>query len=158
MFLAWRELSAALTTLVRAATLAPHEPLTFRLLGEVLFRRGDPVRAARVLDRAMAGGMTDADTRSWHAAARAYSSEPEPATRMPSAAPPPFAEALLAVSERPPALTEAERAQTWSALQAIAGPGQSGYPPPYSWRPPAPEPPEAPGEMVDPKSFHDDVG
>ena len=110
MFLAWRELSAALTTLVRCATLAPRDPLTFRLLGEVLFRRGDVTRAARVFARAIAAGANDADTRAWSEAARSYlvdsSEAPRPAPR-PAAGPlpPPPAGARIAArsgSSRPP--------------------------------------------------------
>ena len=76
MFLAWRDLRAALTTLVRAATLSKREPITYRLLGEVLLRRGDGRRAVWVLERAVNLGMTDDDTFQWLDAARAYLDEP----------------------------------------------------------------------------------
>lgn len=76
MFLAWRDLTAALTTLVRAATLSKREPITYRLLGEVLLRRGDGRRALWVLERAVNLGMTDDDTRQWLEAARTYLDEP----------------------------------------------------------------------------------
>jgi hypothetical protein len=110
MFLAWRELSGALTTLVRAATLAPRDPLVFRLLGEVLFRRGDVTRAARVFDRAIAAGATDADTRAWADAAHAYltdaaDGEAPRLARRPGTVPPPAAIARLAArgdGSRPP--------------------------------------------------------
>jgi hypothetical protein len=134
MFLAWRELSAALTTLVRAASLAPHEPLPFRLLGEVLFRRGDAQRAARVFERAMAGGMTDADTRAWADAARAYAAQPGGEAARPSAPPPPYADVLLA-----------------NAPRSTSRPA-----PPMSMRAPAPDNDDEP--MVDPASFQEDVG
>lgn len=111
MFLAWRELSAALTTLVRAASMSPGEPIIFRLLGEVLFRRGDAERAKRVLERAIAAGIDDADTRAWYDAANAYCGQGSACTLgAPTAGlpppPPPYAQALTVgatgYSSRPP--------------------------------------------------------
>jgi tetratricopeptide (TPR) repeat protein len=53
-WLAEGELERAQASLVVAARGAATDPLTFRALGEVLLRRGDPVRALKVLERAAA--------------------------------------------------------------------------------------------------------
>lgn len=62
----------AQTLLVTAGRVAPREPLVYRLLGEVLLRRGDADRAEKVLERAMQLGATDAATRLWLDRARVY--------------------------------------------------------------------------------------
>jgi len=73
--LAAGELSRSLSIFVLAAHLAPSEPLVYRLLGEVLHLRGDVVRASRMLDRAIAGGMTDPETLAWYERARIASDD-----------------------------------------------------------------------------------
>ena len=81
MFLAWKDLSRSLTTLVRAATISPRDGATYRLLGEVLFRRGDGRRAVWVLERAITLGHDDADTRDWLDVARAYNDDSIPRSK-----------------------------------------------------------------------------
>ncbi len=55
-----------------AAKVAPDDPRPFRLLGEVMLRRGDADRATRALERAVDGGAEDAQTIAWLERARAY--------------------------------------------------------------------------------------
>lgn len=64
-------LPEAQTTLVQAGRLDPKDPRPFRLLGEVLLRRGDAVRAEKVLLRAHELGLADPETERWLSRARA---------------------------------------------------------------------------------------
>src|SRR5262249_28743838 len=65
MFLAAQRLGDAQTALVAAGKAAPRDPAVYRWLGEVLLRRGDADRAAKVLERALQLGASDAETRMW---------------------------------------------------------------------------------------------
>jgi tetratricopeptide (TPR) repeat protein len=58
-------LSDAQGALVSAGRVMPKDPGVFRLLGEVLLRRGDAERAEKVLLRAQQLGANDADTTMW---------------------------------------------------------------------------------------------
>jgi Flp pilus assembly protein TadD len=62
MYLGCGLLTEAQTALVGAGKLDGQDPRSFRLLGETLLRRGDAVRAERVLNRARSLGATDAGT------------------------------------------------------------------------------------------------
>src|SRR5260370_24052268 len=59
MYIDTHRLSEAQSVLVHAGKVAPREPLVYRLLGEVLLRRGDAERAERVLERLVQIGTTD---------------------------------------------------------------------------------------------------
>lgn len=72
MYLGAGALHEAQTALMQAGTIAPEAPVAFRLLGEVLLRRGDAVRAERVLSRAVELGARDAESRSLHERAAFY--------------------------------------------------------------------------------------
>ncbi len=72
MYLGSGALHEAQTALMQAGTIAPAAPLAFRLLGEVLLRRGDAVRAERVLSRALELGARDAESRNLHDRAAFY--------------------------------------------------------------------------------------
>lgn len=56
----------AQAALVTAGKADSNSPQPFRYLGEVLLRRGDAIRAEKVLARAMQLGLADAETRHWH--------------------------------------------------------------------------------------------
>lgn len=59
-------LPEAQAALVIAGKADANSPQPFRFLGEVLLRRGDAIRAEKVLARAMQLGLSDAETRHWH--------------------------------------------------------------------------------------------
>ncbi len=65
MYLSAHRFSEAQSLLVAAGKVAPREPSVYRVLGEVLLRRGDADRAEKVLERAMSFGSGDSDTRLW---------------------------------------------------------------------------------------------
>jgi tetratricopeptide (TPR) repeat protein len=65
-------LPEAQAALVAAGKVDPTSPKPFRFLGEVLLRRGDAIRAEKVLARAMQLGMDDAECRHWHDRASFY--------------------------------------------------------------------------------------
>ncbi len=56
--------------LIAAGRLAPRDGDVYRLLGEVLLRRGDAERAEKVLERAMQFGSKDGDAGTWLERAR----------------------------------------------------------------------------------------
>jgi tetratricopeptide (TPR) repeat protein len=72
MYVAGSRLGDAQGLLVTAGKMAPRDPEAFRWLGEVLLRRGDAERAAKVLDQALALGRTDPDTTWWSNMATGY--------------------------------------------------------------------------------------
>lgn len=72
MMLAAREVVPAQAIAVQAAKSAPDDPRAYRLLGEVLLRRGDAERAAKALEKATTGGLTDPETLTWVERARTY--------------------------------------------------------------------------------------
>ncbi|HEY3500879.1 MAG TPA: hypothetical protein VGK73_39575 [Polyangiaceae bacterium] len=59
-------LPEAQAALVIAGKVDPSSPKAFRFLGEVLLRRGDAIRAEKVLARSMQLGQDDAECRHWH--------------------------------------------------------------------------------------------
>ncbi|MDB4994214.1 MAG: repeat protein [Myxococcaceae bacterium] len=65
MYLSAHRFSEAQSLLVAAGKVAPREASVYRVLGEVLLRRGDADRAEKVLERAMSFGSGDSDTRLW---------------------------------------------------------------------------------------------
>jgi len=72
MYLDSFRLGDAQGLLVSAGKMAPKNPEVYRWLGEVLLRRGDAARAAKVLERAVVLGKTDDDTRFWRTQAAAH--------------------------------------------------------------------------------------
>jgi predicted Zn-dependent protease len=72
MYLMTQRLGEAQSVLVAAGRVAPREKDVYRLLGEVLLRRGDADRAEKVFERAVAFGATDDDTKLWLERARVY--------------------------------------------------------------------------------------
>ncbi len=62
----------AQAALVTAGKARPDDGRPFRFLGEVLLRRGDAVRAEKVLGRAIQLGQRDAETALWHDRAVVY--------------------------------------------------------------------------------------
>jgi predicted Zn-dependent protease len=65
-------LSDAQALLVSAGRLAPGDPAVFKLLGEVLLRRGDAERAEKVLTRAKLLGAKDPETAMWLERAKVF--------------------------------------------------------------------------------------
>ena len=63
-------LDDAQQVLIAAGRLAPRDGDVYRLLGEVLLRRGDAERAEKVLERAMQFGSKDGDAGTWLERAR----------------------------------------------------------------------------------------
>jgi tetratricopeptide (TPR) repeat protein len=72
MYVAASRLGEAQGLLVSAGKMAPRDPEAFRWLGEVLLRRGDAERAAKVLEQAMALGRGDGETYWWSNMASSY--------------------------------------------------------------------------------------
>ena len=72
MYVAASRLGEAQGLLVSAGKMAPRDPEAFRWLGEVLLRRGDAERAAKVLEQAMALGRSDGETYWWSNQANSY--------------------------------------------------------------------------------------
>jgi predicted Zn-dependent protease len=73
MYLEAEMLQEAQTTLVAAGKADARDPRAFRFLGEVLLRRGDAMRADKVLARALQLGGTSDDVELWHERAVLYS-------------------------------------------------------------------------------------
>jgi len=73
MYLEAQMLQEAQTTLVAAGKADARDPRAFRFLGEVLLRRGDALRADKVLARALQLGAADDDVELWHERAVLYS-------------------------------------------------------------------------------------
>lgn len=72
MFLDASLLPEAQASLVAAGKADAANPRPYRYLGEVLLRRGDALRAEKVLTRAMQLGLNDAETAHWHDRASFY--------------------------------------------------------------------------------------
>lgn len=73
MYLEAEMLQEAQTALVAAGKADARDPRAFRFLGEVLLRRGDALRADKVLQRAVQLGATSDDVELWHERAVLYS-------------------------------------------------------------------------------------
>jgi len=73
MYLEAEMLQEAQTTLVAAGKADARDPHAFRFLGEVLLRRGDALRADKVLARALQLGGTSDEVELWHERAVLYS-------------------------------------------------------------------------------------
>ncbi|HEX2874205.1 MAG TPA: hypothetical protein VHP33_23285 [Polyangiaceae bacterium] len=73
MYLEAEMLQEAQTALVAAGKADARDPRAFRFLGEVLLRRGDALRADKVLQRAVQLGGTTDDVELWHERAVLYS-------------------------------------------------------------------------------------
>jgi tetratricopeptide (TPR) repeat protein len=74
MYMAAQRLGDAQTALVSAGKAAKTDPHVYRLLGEVLLRRGDAERAVKVLERAIQFGATDPETRLWSERSKVFKS------------------------------------------------------------------------------------
>ena len=72
MYLDASLLAEAQASLVAAGKADAASPKPYRFLGEVLLRRGDAMRAEKVLARAMQLGLSDAETTHWHDRATFY--------------------------------------------------------------------------------------
>ena len=72
MYMSAQRLSEAQATLVAAGKLAPRDAAVYRVLGEVLLRRGDADRAEKVLERAVHFGAKDPETNLWLDRARVF--------------------------------------------------------------------------------------
>lgn len=73
MYLEGNMLQEAQTSLVTAGKADARDPRAFRFLGEVLLRRGDALRADKVLARALQLGATGDDVELWQERAQLYS-------------------------------------------------------------------------------------
>lgn len=73
MYLEAEMLQEAQTTLVAAGKADARDPRAFRFLGEVLLRRGDALRADKVLARALQLGSANDEVELWHERAVLYS-------------------------------------------------------------------------------------
>jgi hypothetical protein len=74
MYMAAQRMGDAQTVLVSAGKVAPRDAQVYRLLGEVLLRRGDAERSIRVFERAIHFGATDGETRLWSERANVFKS------------------------------------------------------------------------------------
>jgi tetratricopeptide (TPR) repeat protein len=74
MYLMTQRLADAQSVLVAAGKISPKEGSIYRILGEVLLRRGDAERAEKVLERALQFGVDNDDARMWLERARVYKS------------------------------------------------------------------------------------
>ena len=72
MFLETDMLAEAQSALVGSGKANPRDARPYRFLGEVLLRRGDAIRAEKVLTRAMKLDASDTDVRLWHDRAVVY--------------------------------------------------------------------------------------
>jgi tetratricopeptide (TPR) repeat protein len=72
MYLDASMLQEAQASLVTAGKADAGSPKPYRYLGEVLLRRGDAIRAEKVLARSMQLGLNDAETAHWHDRATFY--------------------------------------------------------------------------------------
>ncbi len=65
MYMRSNKLAEAQSVLVAAGKIAPRDGQVYRVLGEVLLRRGDADRAEKVLERALQFGVADDATKTW---------------------------------------------------------------------------------------------
>ncbi len=65
MYMRSNKHAEAQSVLVAAGKIAPRDGLVYRVLGEVLLRRGDADRAEKVFERAMQFGQNDEETKTW---------------------------------------------------------------------------------------------
>lgn len=72
MYMNTHKLAEAQSVLVAAGKIAPRDGMVYRVLGEVLLRRGDAERSEKVFERALQFGMADGDTKMWLERARVY--------------------------------------------------------------------------------------
>ena len=72
MYVRTNKLAEAQSVLVAAGKIAPRDPMVYRVLGEVLLRRGDAERAEKVLERAIQFGAQDEITKTWIERARVF--------------------------------------------------------------------------------------
>ncbi len=74
MYMRSHKLAEAQSVLVAAGKIAPRDGLVYRVLGEVLIRRGDAERAEKVLERAVQFGQKDNETQTWLERTRVFKS------------------------------------------------------------------------------------
>lgn len=72
MYASAQRFADAQAALVAAGKVAPRDSTVYRVLGEILLRRGDAERASKVLERALSFGATDSETRLWLDRARVF--------------------------------------------------------------------------------------
>jgi hypothetical protein len=72
MYMRTNKLAEAQSVLVAAGKIAPRDGLVYRVLGEVLLRRGDADRAEKVFERALQFGANDETTKTWVERARVF--------------------------------------------------------------------------------------
>jgi tetratricopeptide (TPR) repeat protein len=72
MYMRANKLAEAQSVLVAAGKIAPRDGLVYRVLGEVLLRRGDADRAEKVFERAMQFGQNDDQTKTWLERSRVF--------------------------------------------------------------------------------------
>ncbi len=72
MYMNTHKLAEAQAVLVTAGKVAPRDGLVYRMLGEVLLRRGDAERAEKVFERAVQFGLSDGETKMWIERAKVY--------------------------------------------------------------------------------------
>ncbi len=65
MYMRSNKHAEAQSVLVAAGKIAPRDGLVYRVLGEVLLRRGDADRAEKVFERAVQFGQGDEETKTW---------------------------------------------------------------------------------------------
>jgi predicted Zn-dependent protease len=74
MYMRSSKLAEAQSVLVAAGKIAPRDGLVYRVLGEVLLRRGDADRAEKVFERAAQFGQNDELTKTWLERSRVFKS------------------------------------------------------------------------------------
>ncbi|WP_394837610.1 hypothetical protein LVJ94_11945 [Pendulispora rubella] len=166
MYMRGLRLAEAQSLLVRAGRQAPREGRIYRVLGEVLLRRGDAERAEKVFERAVAFGVSDSETRLWlersrvfkpmHTAAgtRAVAAEVErtaPAARE-------GAHPFEALAELDTSVRDAPTEPRGDVAQIIANSGPStvrGIAPPSPASPVSPAAPTRPPELPLISGFND---
>ncbi|HEY2368468.1 MAG TPA: hypothetical protein VGH87_18855, partial [Polyangiaceae bacterium] len=72
MYMRANKLAEAQSVLVAAGKIAPRDGLVYRVLGEVLLRRGDADRAEKVFERAAQFGQNDEQTKTWLERSRVF--------------------------------------------------------------------------------------
>ena len=72
MYMRANKHAEAQSVLVAAGKIAPRDGLVYRVLGEVLLRRGDADRAEKVFERAQQFGQNDEETKTWLERSRVF--------------------------------------------------------------------------------------